>query len=589
MTLQDLGSFTAKRCGLIIDTLYNQGITDICLAPGSRSTPLALAAAEHGKIRPSIHFDERSLGFYALGIAKATRRAVALLVTTGTAVANLFPAVMEAHLSGIPLLLLTADRPPELRDCGANQTADHVNFFGPYTRWDLDLAISDPLASDSYLTSSVAHAVAQATQSPSGPVQLNCSIREPFLSNHSSFQTKTSPIYEPKQSMPSEESLDLWAHLLSQSSKGLIVLGSDALLEKDISFFLDFANKLGWPIFSDIISGGRRIGNHPYHIEHFELLLKVFPDLQIDTLLQIGSRMVSKPLLQWIDRQKDLLYLLVADHPFRQDPLHKVSRRMECSTKDLCLHLGKRLSKAKNSLACKWKELSTQIKEEISLHFLEDATFSEVQIFHTLEPFTSSFPIYLSSSRPVRDADLLFFPKAGSCEIFCNRGASGIDGNVATAIGLSKGIQKPLIALLGDLAALHDLSSFLLTDKTPFPIIFIVINNQGGGIFSFLPVQEKKELFETFIATSHHYDFEPIAKMSSLDYFKVDSLDDFKARFGRAVSSSKSCIIECKTNRSMNVFYHQQLLDKVRLCLCSSTNLSEPLQTLLPCSSSMAF
>lgn len=571
-----LSHLNSERAQLIIDTFYKQGVRFFCLAPGSRSTPLAIAIAEHPEIESTVHFDERGLGFYALGIAKSTKSPVVILVTTGTAVANLFPAVMEAHLSRIPLIILSADRPPELRDCGANQTADHVKFFGSLVRWDVDFAFSDPLSSTEYLTSTVSYAVACSRKNPPGPVQVNCMIREPFISLLEQKPISSSScVYEPSYSIPDHSSFILWAELLASKKKGILILGSDAIESEDLPSFLLFAEKLRWPIFSDIISGGRSIGNHPLHIEYFELILKSNPELTVETILQIGNRFVSKPLQQWIDRQKDLVYLLVVNHPFRQDPLHKVSRKMECATSFFCTTLFSRIEENKDSWASFWKQQSLEIKDELKNSFQTMASFSELTLFQSLSSYTTFLPFYLSSSMPIRNADLLFFPEAGSPLLFCNRGASGIDGNIATAAGLSKGLRKPLVAILGDLASLHDLNSFALASKSLTPILFIVINNQGGGIFSFLPVAEKKEIFEPFIAVAHNYAFESIAQMFSLKYKQVESLEEWDIGWEETSKSPVSCLIECKTSRHSNVNDHQKLIEKVRSRLSFSQKLLE--------------
>ena len=570
MSSTNLAFFNAKRANLLIDTLYNQGIHNFCVAPGSRSTPLALAIGEHPKAKAFIHFDERGLGFYALGLAKALKTPVALLVTTGTAVANLFPAIMEAHLSRIPLLILSADRPPELRDCGANQTADHIKIFESFTRWETDLAFSDPLASDEYIISTLAHAVDRCFKSPAGPVQVNCMIREPFIYLDTfSKEDHISCVYESRNTTPPVTTFKTWGTLLSQKEKGVILLGSDALQESDLDSFLLLAEKLNWPIFSDIISGGRQIGDHPCHIEHFEFLIKALPDMQADVILQIGNRFVSKSLQQWIQKQKTSSYFFVADHPFRQDPLHRVSRRMECNTDLFCKSLINWITPPLNSWTFLWKSAAILTKQIIAEHFLKNEAFTEPSLFSFFNSQNPSFPFFLSNSMPVRDADLLFYPLEGNSSFFCNRGSSGIDGNIATAAGIAEGLQKPLIAILGDLATLHDINSLSLVSKSKIPIILIIINNQGGGIFSFLPVAEKKELFEEFIATSHPYSFSLISETFSLPYAKVDSLESLEKTWKQAQKTKTHFVIECSTERKSNVIHHQTLYDKVSKQLCS--------------------
>src|SRR3989339_575206 len=475
MIYSSLTAFNANRARLLIDPLSDQGISHFCISPGSSSSALAIAIGEHPKAQASIHFDERGLGFYALGLAKATSTPVVVLVTTGTAVANLFPAIMEAHLSRTSLLILTADRPPELRDCGANQTSDHVKIFSSFVRWEIDLALSDPLASDEYIASSLAHAVNRSGNTPKGPVHINCMIREPFIHLEPLIDTNVSScIYEPKETHIPISSFKQWADTLSQKEKGVILLGSDAIeTKKDLHSFLTLADELNWPIFSDIISGGRQIGNHPHHIEYFELILKSLPDIEVDAFLQIGNRFVSKSLGQWIQKQKNVPYFLLANHPFRQDPLHKVSRRMECSTDLFCQNLLPYIPKGSNTWVSFWKSAATEVRQTVLNNVLEQKKLSEPFLFAFLSTHGSSFPVYLSSSMPVRDADLLYYPPNGSSQVFCNRGTSGIDGNIATAAGIAKGLQKPLVAVIGDLAALHDLSSFAIASQRQTPILFL--------------------------------------------------------------------------------------------------------------------
>jgi 2-succinyl-5-enolpyruvyl-6-hydroxy-3-cyclohexene-1-carboxylate synthase len=558
-----LTAFHAQRAHLVIDALYQNGVSHFCIAPGSRSSPLALAIGEHPHMQSSVHFDERGLGFYALGLSKALfYKPVAILVTTGTAVANVFPALMEAHASRVPLLLLSADRPPELRDCGANQTADHVKIFSSFTRWEVDLALSDHLASDCYIASTISYAVHQSLHSPKGPVHINCMLREPFIHLDSLlYSSESSCFYEQGQTVPLQSALQKWGRLFSEIEKGVILLGSEALTEKELESFLLLAETLQWPIISDIISGGRRLGNQSNHIQYAEFVLSSLSP-KVDAILQIGNRFVSKTILQWIQSQT-VPYFLVTDHPSRQDPLHKVSYRMECNTNLFCQSLLPYLSCKQSSWISTWKEQETIITKALQTYFQKMQTLSEPALFFFLQEL-SKYPLYLSSSMPIRDADLLLYPQQGSSSIFSNRGVSGIDGNIATACGISKGIQKPMIAVLGDLATLHDLNSLALVEKTGAPIFFIVINNRGGGIFSFLPVSEKKELFESLIATSHNYCFEQAANMFSLPYYQVTSWKDWLSSFAEAQENGKSCLIEYCTERAQNKIDHAQIKEAVK-------------------------
>ena len=565
--MTDLGSFNLHRANLVIETLLAQGVKYFCLSPGSRSTPLMLAISKLPKELICVHFDERGLGFHALGFAKASNSPVAILVTTGTAVANLLPAVAEASASKIPLIILSADRPPELRDCGANQTMDQVALFKPFTKWDVDLAFSDPLASDAYLISSIAYA---ANQSRKGPVQVNCMIREPLFSLEEE-ECKKNPkklnnpscFYEPVISLPPMSSFKNWAEILMSYEKGIILLGEGAI-ENNPSPLLALAKKLGWPIFSSVLSGGRQIGTHPFHMEYPDLFLKANPDVKADVVLQIGGSIVSKTVTKWISSQKDLLHFLVTDHPSRQDPEHNISYRMECTGELFCHVLDGFVQVRQTPWISFWKTGSEIIKKELSSFFLSNNKFSEPALLYFLKDVPY---LFLSNSMPIRDADLF---NVGSLFASANRGISGIDGNIATATGIATALKKPLVAVLGDLASLHDLNSLALLKKSSTPIFFIIINNQGGGIFSFLPISEQTEIFEELVATAHEYSFEFIAKTFSLPFYEADSLEAWETAWEKALQQNTSCIIECHTKREDNVSNHEEIYTRIKASLCSS-------------------
>ena len=569
----DIDKQNLHRAHLLIDTLFSLGVTYFCVAPGSRSTPLAIAIHALCQDNHCVHFDERGLAFHALGYAKAKKKPVAILVTSGTAVANLLPAVMEAHLSRIPLILLTADRPPELRNCGANQTTNQVNIFSSFTKECLDLAFQDPQILDKHISSYLAHIVQKAITMPCGPVHINCMIREPLFSK--TFIKEIFPSlcrYEPSQITPGKDSFAKWAQELSMTEKGVIVLGSDAI-EHDPLPFLNLAKSLGWPILSDVLSGGRCIGQHTHHIEHADLFLKTFSTIQVDAVLHIGDRLVSKILSSWLKKQEKAIYFQVCNHFSLQDPEHQVLRRMTCPGDVFSKTLSKLMQKTKNPLWLNfWQRGSKEITKCLSTFFKKNKTLSEPAIAYSLRGFSHFF---LSNSLPIRDADLFLFAKQGTIFLTANRGVSGIDGNIATATGVAVALNKPLVALLGDLATLHDLNSLALIKNCKSPLICIILNNQGGGIFSFLPIAEKKELFEEFMATEHSYSFELIAKAFSIDFFSITSLDDWLTLQKDLECNPRTCFVECKTNRSQNVSHHEEIYHYVQDHLCS---LMQPLE-----------
>ena len=299
----------------IIDHLVQQGVRKIFFSPGSRSSLLALAATGQPRLEKSIHFDERGMAFQAYGYAKATQSPVAVLTTSGSAVGNIFPAVMEASHDHVPLILLTADRPAELQNSMANQTCDQVKIFGNYVRWYAEIPAAEAQLSDDYLGSTIAHAVYRSTVPPPGPVHLNCQFREPFFSGEI-FSAPLSTHYESSQAMISKETLQKWADKLSTLKRGVVVAGSMPSSKRS-SAICRLAEKLDWPILPDLMAGLRSETSHPTQIAYYVDLLKSITDFEPDCMLHLGDRLISKPLLTWLSNAKPSVYLNVAGHPYR--------------------------------------------------------------------------------------------------------------------------------------------------------------------------------------------------------------------------------------------------------------------------------
>lgn len=544
---------------LIIDQLVQLGVDYFCISPGSRSAPLVLAVSENSQAKTMIHFDERGMAFHALGYAKASGRPAALIVTSGTAIGNLFPAIMEASASRVPLIILTADRPPELRDCGANQTADHVKIYSDYVRWQADLPCPEPALADSYLSSTLSQAVYRSMHAPKGPVHLNCMFREPLFSSDPSYLSSTIPTrYEESESIPSSLALQMWAEKLAGIEKGVIIVGS---LQSSYPYdaLYSVAEKLQWPIFPDIISGVREQGLQKQVIPHYDALLKILPESKVEAVLHLGERTVSKTLSEKVQPNP---YFLVANNPCRHDPKHTVSHRIECDPLLFCKMLEPYLPQRTSSWHSEWKEKSEMAQELLEDFFCRDETLTEPGIIKLLP---SNYALFLANSMPIRDADQLYFPKSPTGPIFSNRGISGIDGNIATAIGLAQGCQRPLLAMLGDQAFLYDINSLAQIKKAKYPVILIVINNGGGGIFSFLPIGQIKPVCEEYFAAAHEMDFHYAANLFDLPYYHPQNKQDWEEIFSE--SDCGSCIIEVKTDRQENHDLHKEMIDK--LCLAA--------------------
>lgn len=545
----------------LIDQLIKQGVQDFFLAPGSRSTPLVLAVANHFEAHCHIHFDERGLAFYALGFAKARKKPVALIVTSGTAVGNLLPAVMEARYDFVPLILLTADRPPELRDCGANQSCNQVHIFGSYVRWQVDLPCADELSFIKSLPTTIAQAVYYAQ----GPVHLNCMFREPLSSPHKSLEPLPSIQYTRACLIPNSSTIEQYASHLKDFLNGAII----ATATSPTAPVIALAEKLNWPIFPDILSPLRAL-NHPLIISYFDLILKVQP-CSFKAVIQIGERFVSKILLQTLEKSPPKFYLQVLEGPHRFDPAHIINHRIQSDLSSFCQMLCLKLDPSKTSSHLQlWQTRQLQTAKKLSDYFMKQTTLSEPAIAHLLEPKNSA--LFLGNSMPIRDANCYLPVVSGP--VFANRGLSGIDGNIATACGIAIGIQRHTLALLGDLSFLHDLNSLALVAKSPYPCTLIVVNNQGGGIFSFLPLDQPKTIKETFFATAHEISFSSAAKLFSLPYYAPQDLSSLKKLLQK---DPHSCVIELTTNREKNLLDHRQIEDLISEMFSSVKQTENPI------------
>jgi 2-succinyl-5-enolpyruvyl-6-hydroxy-3-cyclohexene-1-carboxylate synthase len=511
----------SKEAFWIIDQLICQGIDHFCIAPGSRNTPLVVAAAEHPKAKTIVHYDERGLGFYALGYGKGAGRAAAVITTSGTAVGNLLPSVMEAHHSLTPLILLTTDRPAELRDCGANQTTDQIKIFTHFVRWQTDLP---PHLSENYFRSTAAQGVFHASQNPKGPVQLNCQFREPLFTREPSQEPGTPFRFAPSHLVPPRTK--------TEAKRGVILLGETGSDPRPV---LHLAARLEWPLFADILSNAR-LSPSTEQIRHFDWILKTNPHLKPDYILHIGSRFASKKILDWAPT------LHVSPSPYLQDPGRKLLGRLQCDIEPFCKTFA---AGTDPSWLALWKKLDEEIEAVFENQFQEDFPFTEAHAMRRLSDLLPESAVFLANGMPVRDADHFLFPDQ-CLGFYGNRGLSGIDGNIATAAGLSAGLNAPVVALLGDQTCLHDLNSLPLLKKTAHPVVVIASNNFGSGIFSHLPIAEWPE-FEKYMAAAHPYRFEDAAKMFGIPYLSFDR-----------ISFEESALVELFTNRDENYRFQKQ-------------------------------
>ena len=568
---------------LIVEELSRLGVDYFCVAPGSRSSPLVIALAQNLKVKSFVHFDERGLGFHAMGYSAAAKKPAVLICTSGTAAANFFPAVIEAFKKKLPLIVITADRPPELRQAGAVQTIDQVGLFGKYTQWATDMPCPDTIIDPQFVLTTIDQAWYQAVRNH-GVVHINCMFRQPLtlVKTLDDLKAYAKPLNRWLQSQkPYTDYVTGFESAIPNPNKiiarldaiksGVIVVGKIAGVD-EAKLVLRLSEKLGWPIFADVASGLRLGHNHPNLIHYFDHLLsseKVINKLLFDGVLHLGGRMTSSRYYDFIQKKNPAEYIMVLNHALRNDPNHQVSLRIEASVSNFIQMTIGLIKSRKDSTALKALSKANKSTDKVIESFLtEDGRLNEPCVARLISQLIpEGHGLFLSNSMPIRDMGNYAVLKAAVVAVNGNRGASGIDGLIASAAGYARGLGRPVTLMIGDLAALHDLNSLAMLRDLSVPLTIVLLNNGGGGIFSFLPVAEFKEGFEKFWGAPHPFKLAAAASMFELNYSQPMELDQFKKTYTQSLKSNSSTIIEVITSREENLRMHQALnraiLDKV--------------------------
>ncbi|MEW6411455.1 MAG: 2-succinyl-5-enolpyruvyl-6-hydroxy-3-cyclohexene-1-carboxylic-acid synthase [Candidatus Zixiibacteriota bacterium] len=568
---------------LIVEELHRHSIDRFVLSPGSRCTPLTAAIARRGDACAVTHFDERGAAFFALGLARATGKPAALICTSGTAAANYYPAVVEAAMDMVPMVILTADRPPELRGTGANQTIDQIDLYGKYVRFHHDLPCPDLKESPARLLEIIDTAIEKTLHSPRGPVHLNCPYREPLaptgkpkdftdhLSGLESWINSGSPFTAPQPSIAASSEYDLQQilSLIEDSETGLILAGK-LVSDAERRSTLELSDKLGWPIFADPRSGLRLGSNHDNLIAYFDQLLldNAFISMNTEVILHFGGVMTSKRLNQYLSDRGPRNYIHIADHPFRHDPNHVVTHRIQADINAACSGLASTLKpKTAGDLARQLRKANALVHTTIDKIVTNDSNLTEFAVARLIsQNIAPDSALFLGSSMPIRDMEMYGDPHGHPVYVIANRGASGIDGGIATIAGCVTGMERPGTIIIGDLAFLHDLNSLALVKQSKQPLTIVVLNNNGGGIFSFLPVRECGDIFEKYFATPHGFSFKAAANMFDLDHHQPLTPKEFNETYVAAQRGAGS-IIEIKTDREQNYQAHTKLQNEIRNAL----------------------
>ena len=559
---------SAALATVLVDELCRAGLVHAVLAPGSRSAPLALAL--HRDTRMSVHvvIDERSAAFMALGIARATRAPALVLCTSGTAAANFHPAVIEADQARVPLLLVTADRPEELRATGANQTIDQTRLFGGAVRFFAEIAAPHGSSGEEAprWRSVVGQAYAAATGPPPGPVHLNVAFREPLVEPGSEpadsaaggrpgGRAWTETMVAARR--PSIELASRLAGEIAAIERGLIVAGDYDL---DPGPVVELAERTGWPLLAEPTSGARR-GRQA--ITTFAALLRHSPfaaSHRPELVLRVGKPALSRALARLLSTE--VPQVLIDGDGARLDPERALSRIVATDEVLLCGALCERLEpRGESAWLRSWQEAEKAARTAIDDLLDCDDAPSEPRTARDLAALVPNGDVLVAaSSMPIRDLNSFMAARPG-LRVLGNRGASGIDGFVSSAVGIALVSPSRTHALAGDLSLLHDQNG--LIDRTNANLALVVLNNDGGGIFSLLPQAALAADFEELFGTPHGLDLSTLARLYGLEYRRVERAGDLDA----ATSGEGLTLIEIRTEREANARLHHRLWSAVAVAL----------------------
>ncbi|MDP2136495.1 MAG: 2-succinyl-5-enolpyruvyl-6-hydroxy-3-cyclohexene-1-carboxylic-acid synthase [Candidatus Didemnitutus sp.] len=514
----DFRNVNALWGSVFVETLVRLGLRYAVISPGSRSTPLTVQLAKHPAIEAIPVLDERSAAFFAIGLARQTQLPVLLLCTSGTAGANYFPAVIEARESGVPLLVVTADRPPEMRECRSGQTIDQQKLFGSHVNFYHEFAVPEAsVPTLRYLRQTLVHAWQRAQSSGGGPVHLNAPFRDPLPPVADQLAGKLTLELNQKFFAGIEASARQPAQRVSSvrfSGRGIIVVGQarpvdDRAYARAVG---KLARRLGWPVLADALSPLRNCAKEiPGLVTSYDLLArsdKMRSALQPDQVLCLHDWPTSKALRQWL-QASDVPVTFVTERLDNPDALHSRTRVLPTTVEALVT--GKlSVRRAPSAWTRTWSEAgknaSRALKRELGRTDDRFEGHASGLLPLALPAGTS---VMLANSMPVRDAEYFWPANNRAHRVHCNRGANGIDGTLSTALGLAHR-GSPTVLLTGDLALLHDTNGFLLTRKFKGSLTVLLINNNGGGIFEHLPVAEFQPPFEEFFATPQFIDFKQL-------------------------------------------------------------------------------
>ncbi len=550
------------------DELSRCGLRHACTSPGSRCTPIVLSLVRHPEIRCWSHLDERCGGFFALGAAKASGSPVAVTCTSGTAAANLAPAVTEAYQARVPLIILTADRPAELRDVGAGQTIDQLKIYGAAVKWFFELELADPTEERLRWIRGLACRVYWTTlDGRPGPVHVNVPLRDPLtlseeLPEDRGGRAGGRPWVERIRAAPGSPT-----GRTRLPARGVVVAGR---YERDLELgpaVAMFAEHAGFPLLAAPLSGARR---GPAAIAHYDALLRdeaLYAQLPPELVIRIGDLPTSKPLRAWLASLRDTPQIALDPEGAWQDPSGALTAVDRGDPASVLAALTPDTPEDPDWLAA-WRAADDAAEHVIVQTLGED--LSEPLVARVLaEWLPAEATMFVASSMPIRDVELFCGARELAPRMLSNRGANGIDGTVSSAFGVAAVACGPTVLLTGDVALVHDLAGLLAARRLGLRLVVVLLNNDGGGIFHFLPVADERDAFEEHVATPHGLDFEKAAEMFGCDYAQPGGLRELRTILDDALAAERTTVIEIRTDRAENLALHRRVAAAVQRALAN--------------------
>ena len=606
-----------------VDELARSGMRAACTSPGSRSAPLTLTLAREPRLRCYSHVDERCAGFFALGLAKTSGLPVAVSCTSGTAAAELLPAAIEAREARVPLLLLTADRPPELRENGAGQSIDQLKLYGDAAKWFFDVGTHEATPQRlRWMRTLACRTYAAALNGRPGVMHLNFPLREPLVTDEplpedTSGRPGSAP-YVRRRPLTTrewghfggEEDLDVLREITNGARRGVVVAGRDERVFAGWSpgeAAAAFAAAVGWPLLADPMSGAR---TGAAAVAHYDALLRdedFLATVEPDLVLRIGDLPVSKPLRSWLAGLRDVRQIVLDREASWQDPDSILSDSLALDPAAVLGPLAKAgPPRADDDWLATWRSGDEQAAEAL-LGVLDGDALNEPRVAFELGVLLpQEATLFVASSMPVRDIETFWPVRDGPPRVLCNRGANGIDGIVSSAFGAAAAERGPVVLLIGDVALAHDIGGLLAAQRLELRLTIVLLDNGGGGIFDFLPVAENAlargldrverdrvesgapdatkrtaseslaadgaagDIYTRHIATPTGLDFADAARLYGLTHERAEDISGFRAALKRALAGEVSSIVEIRSDRESNVRLHRKAWEAVSVALDTS-------------------